>query len=251
MTTAVWRCEPRSHGRNKPASPLPGRSPSVSVPHRSASPALCPCGNASSFRRRASSFVGRPVCKPPERGGRLPVCKAARGGQRRQCGVRARAWLAGRCASPPPSGGHGRPCAGYGSSRKSPQVALLFGKPAPAIEWMTALKQSYRLVLLRNQARAARKWPRKQPQTPPATRTHQGTWGVVAVLWGLLKNAKSRERRERRRRGRRRRTGPTAPTGPTGPTRTRTHHTHAHTHTRHHQGTWGVVAVIWGGSGAS
>ena len=31
--TAVWR-EPRSHGRNKAATPLPGRSPSISVPHR-------------------------------------------------------------------------------------------------------------------------------------------------------------------------------------------------------------------------
>ena len=59
MTTAVWRCEPRSHERNKAASPLPGRPPSVAVPHRSASPALClcPCGHEASFRRRASSFV--------------------------------------------------------------------------------------------------------------------------------------------------------------------------------------------------
>ena len=38
--TTVWLCEPRSHGRNKAASPLPGRLPSVAVPHRSASPAL-------------------------------------------------------------------------------------------------------------------------------------------------------------------------------------------------------------------
>ena len=74
--TAVWRCEPRSHGRNKADTPLPGRTPSVAVPHRSASPALRPCGHAASFRRRASSFVGRPVCKPPERGARVPVCKA-------------------------------------------------------------------------------------------------------------------------------------------------------------------------------
>ena len=34
---------------------------------------LCPCGHEASFRRRASSFVGRPVCKPPERGARVPV----------------------------------------------------------------------------------------------------------------------------------------------------------------------------------
>ena len=44
--TTVWLCEPRSHGRNKAASPLPGRRPSATVPHRSASPALCPCGHA-------------------------------------------------------------------------------------------------------------------------------------------------------------------------------------------------------------
>ena len=83
----VWLCEPRSHGRNKAATPLPERPPSVAVPHRSASPALCPCGHAASFRRRASSFVGRPVCKPPERGARVPVCKAARGGHRQACVV--------------------------------------------------------------------------------------------------------------------------------------------------------------------
>ena len=86
--TTVWLCEPRSHGRNKAVSPLPGRLPSVAVPHRSASPALRPCGHeASSFRRCASSFVGRPVCKPPERGARVPVCKAARGGHRQACVV--------------------------------------------------------------------------------------------------------------------------------------------------------------------
>ena len=56
VTTPVWR-EPRSHGRRKTANPLPGRTPSSAVPHRSASPALCPCGHAASFRRRASSFV--------------------------------------------------------------------------------------------------------------------------------------------------------------------------------------------------
>ena len=85
MTTAVWLCEPRSHGRRKEASPLPGRPPSSAIPHRSASPALCPCGHAASFRLRASSFVGRPVCKPPKRGERVPVCKAARVGHRQAC----------------------------------------------------------------------------------------------------------------------------------------------------------------------
>ena len=57
VATSVWLCEPRSHGRNKEGGPLPGRRPSAAVPHRSASPALCPCGHAASFRRRASSFV--------------------------------------------------------------------------------------------------------------------------------------------------------------------------------------------------
>ena len=38
---------------------MPGLTPSIHVPHRSASSALCPCGHrhAASFRRRASSFV--------------------------------------------------------------------------------------------------------------------------------------------------------------------------------------------------
>ena len=62
VTTAVWRCEPRSHGRRKAATPLPGRTPSSAVSHRPASPALCPCGcgHAASFRRlvrRRSSVV--------------------------------------------------------------------------------------------------------------------------------------------------------------------------------------------------
>ena len=57
MVTTVWRCEPRSHGRRKAATPLPGRRLSFAVPHRSASPAVCPCGHSASFRRRASSFV--------------------------------------------------------------------------------------------------------------------------------------------------------------------------------------------------
>ena len=83
--TAVWRCEPRSHKRNKADTPLPGRRPSVAVPHRSAPPALCPCGHAASFPPWGGvllslvgcfppqdvlvSVVGRPVRKPPERGG--------------------------------------------------------------------------------------------------------------------------------------------------------------------------------------
>ena len=92
--TTVWRCEPRSHGRNKADTPLPGRTPSVAVPHRSASPALCPCGHAASFRRRASSFVrgvwSRRRCylRRREAGGR--------GACGLQCGVRVRGaalWL--------------------------------------------------------------------------------------------------------------------------------------------------------------
>ena len=43
--------------RARNGAPLPGRRPSIHVPHRSASSALCPCGHAASFRRRASSFV--------------------------------------------------------------------------------------------------------------------------------------------------------------------------------------------------
>ena len=61
--------------------------------------------------------------------------------------------------------------------------------------------------------------PTKAP-LPPTSKTHQGAWGGVAVLWGLSKNAKSRELRERRRRRRpaptgadRRRPAPTAAGG--------------------------------------
>ena len=106
MTTSVWLFKPRSHGRKKEATrarngaPLPGRTPSFRLPHRSASSALCPCGHAASFRRRASSFVGRPVCKPPERGARVPVCKAARGGHRQ-------AWVCGSRVQAPRAGGTG------------------------------------------------------------------------------------------------------------------------------------------------
>ena len=63
VSTTVWLFEPRSHGMRKAdtrarnGAPLPGRRPSAHVPHRSASSALCPCGHAASFRRRASSFV--------------------------------------------------------------------------------------------------------------------------------------------------------------------------------------------------
>ena len=123
----VWRCEPRSHGRNKAATPLSGWAPSVVVPHRSAALALRPCGHsAASFRRRASSFVGRPVCKPPERGARVPVCKAARGGHRQACVV-------GRPVCKPPAergarapvckaarGGHGKV---QGCARRAPAGA--------------------------------------------------------------------------------------------------------------------------------
>ena len=94
MTTAVWRCEPRSHGRKKAGGALPGRAPISAVPHRSASPAVCPCGHSASFRRRASSFVrgfwSRRRCylRRREAGGR-GACGA-------RCGARAHAgvlWL--------------------------------------------------------------------------------------------------------------------------------------------------------------
>ena len=47
----------RKATRARNGAPLPGRLPSFRMPHRSASSALCPCGHAASFRRRASSFV--------------------------------------------------------------------------------------------------------------------------------------------------------------------------------------------------
>ena len=88
MTTAVWLREPRSHERNKAATLLPGRRPSATVPHRPASPALCPCGHAASFRRRASSFV-RGVCLESTalllaaaRGGRAGSARAVRSAAR-------------------------------------------------------------------------------------------------------------------------------------------------------------------------
>ena len=49
---AVWRCEPRLHGRNKAGSSLPGRPPSDAVPHRSASSVF----GVVSFRRARSIF---------------------------------------------------------------------------------------------------------------------------------------------------------------------------------------------------
>ena len=63
VSTSVWLFKPRSHGRKMEATrarngaPLPRWLPSFRLPHRSASSALCPCGHAASFRRRASSFV--------------------------------------------------------------------------------------------------------------------------------------------------------------------------------------------------
>ena len=105
QATLAWEEEGSARARN--GAPLPGRLPSFRMPHRSASSALCPCGHAASFRRRASSFVGgRPVCKPPERGARVPVCKAARGGHRQACVV-------GRpvCKPPAERGARVCPCA--------------------------------------------------------------------------------------------------------------------------------------------
>ena len=65
MTTTVWLCEPRSHGRNKGASHFPGRPPSVAVPHRSASSAVCPCGHAASFLKRRE--FSKRLCRAPLR----------------------------------------------------------------------------------------------------------------------------------------------------------------------------------------
>ena len=95
MTTSVWLFEPRSHGRKKAATcarngaPLPGWTPSFRLPHRSASPALCPCGQAASFRRHASSFVRGVWC--------LESGAAASGGgamrARAVCAACRAAWL--------------------------------------------------------------------------------------------------------------------------------------------------------------
>ena len=87
--TTVWLCEPRSHGRRKAASLLPGRPPSAHIPHRSASPALCPCGHAASFRRRASSFV-RGVWSSAALLPAAVLCE--RGRRMRRAVRRARAW---------------------------------------------------------------------------------------------------------------------------------------------------------------
>ena len=93
MTTSVWLCEPRRshHGRRKAGHPVAGgRTPSFAVPHRLASPALCPCGYAASFCRRAScrSCVVVRVRRPCYR---RRCCASARGGACGvQCGVLAR-----------------------------------------------------------------------------------------------------------------------------------------------------------------
>ena len=63
--TNVWLYEPRSHGRweeegghpRAQRGPVAGATARSHLPHRPASPALCPCGHAASFCRRASSFV--------------------------------------------------------------------------------------------------------------------------------------------------------------------------------------------------
>ena len=95
VMTTVWLFEPRSHGRRKAATrahngaPLSGWRPISHLPHRSASPALCPCGHAASFRRRASSFVRgawRSVALLPV----AVLCVCAR--CVRRAGRRARAW---------------------------------------------------------------------------------------------------------------------------------------------------------------
>ena len=98
---------------------MPRRQSSSAVPHRSASPALCLCGHAASFRRRASSFVcgvwSRRRCYWRRRGA------GGRGACGSQCGVHARAavlWLRPmqrrrvRCDS------RGARCAGVGQCER-------------------------------------------------------------------------------------------------------------------------------------
>ena len=77
MATSVWLFKPRSHGRKKEGArarngaPLPGRLPSFTMPHRSASSALCSeerkhSGNGTFFRlcviwhRKHEKFFLRP-----------------------------------------------------------------------------------------------------------------------------------------------------------------------------------------------
>ena len=55
--TTVWLCEPRSYGRNKAASPLPGRQPSVAVPHRS-----WEIQTNTVQKQTKSAFFLRPTC---------------------------------------------------------------------------------------------------------------------------------------------------------------------------------------------
>ena len=63
---AVWRCEPRSHGRDMAATPLPGRRPSVSMPHRSVSLALYVSLRARSiFSAPGGVLVWLVGCFPP------------------------------------------------------------------------------------------------------------------------------------------------------------------------------------------
>ena len=105
MATSVWLFEPRSHERKKEATrarngngaPLPGRHTSFRVPHRSASPALCPCGHAASFRRRASSFVRGVWCLElggAASGGGAMRARAVRAARRAAC---SRVVLLGGC----------------------------------------------------------------------------------------------------------------------------------------------------------
>ena len=90
MTTAVWRCEPRSHGRRKADSPLPGRAPVLPCPiDRRLRRCVLP-GTQHLFRPGVRTCVVGWLFFAP--------------------GAYLCPWLAGPCASPP-SGGHGRPCA--------------------------------------------------------------------------------------------------------------------------------------------
>ena len=72
------------------------------------------------------------------------------------------------------------------------------------------LKSAQNYFFLQKHTQTAHRVAYKAPVT---SKTHQGAWSGVAVLWGLAKNAKSREQRKRRRRGRQRQRGRLAPTG--------------------------------------
>ena len=126
VMSTVWLFEPRSHGRNRTATPLPGRTPSVALTPSTGVSGFAPvwalsifssscvvirpwclesaalllatgggAGRAGAARAAqcGARAAGRPMCNPPERGARAPVCKAARGGHRQVHGCARRAPL--------------------------------------------------------------------------------------------------------------------------------------------------------------